>query len=41
MIPIEVEIRIAKHFFHHFLPKEVMEQIKELLLPLCLEVNED
>jgi hypothetical protein len=41
MIPIEVENRIAKHFFHHFLPEEVMEQIIELLLPLCLEVNED
>ena len=41
MIPIEVENRIAKHFLHQFLPEEVMEQIIELLLPLCLEVNED
>lgn len=41
MIPIEVENRIAKHFFHHFLPEEVMEQIIELLLPICLGINED
>lgn len=41
MIPIEVENRIAKYFFHHFLPEEVMDQIIELVLPLCLEVDED
>ncbi|WP_010197285.1 hypothetical protein [Bacillus sp. m3-13] len=41
MIPIEVENRIAKHFFHHFLPEEVMEEIIDLLLPLYLELNED
>lgn len=41
MIPIEVENRIAKYFFHHFLPEEVMEQLIELLLPLCLEADEE
>lgn len=41
MIPIEVENRIAKYFFHRFLPDEVMEQIVELLLPLCLEADEE
>ena len=41
MIPIEVENRIAKYFFHRFLPEEVMEQIVELLLPLCLEADEE
>lgn len=41
MIPIEVENRIAAYFFHRFLPDEVMEQIIELLLPLCLEADEE
>jgi hypothetical protein len=41
MIPIEVENRIAKYFFHHFLPEEVMEQLISLLLPLCLKADEE
>jgi hypothetical protein len=41
MIPIEVESRIATYFFHRFLPDEVMDQIVELLLPLCLEADEE
>jgi hypothetical protein len=41
MIPVEVENRIATYFFHRFLPEEVMEQIVELLLPLCLEADEE
>lgn len=41
MIPIEVENRIAKYFFHHFLPEEVMEHLIELLLPICLEADEE
>lgn len=41
MIPIEVENRIAKYFFHHFLPEDVMEQLIELLIPLCLEADEE
>lgn len=41
MIPIEVENRIAKFFFHHFLPEEVMEQLIELLLPQCLEASDE
>ncbi|SES43365.1 hypothetical protein [Salipaludibacillus aurantiacus] len=41
MIPIEVENRIAKYFFHHFLPEEVMEHLVALLLPLCLEADEE
>jgi hypothetical protein len=41
MIPVEVENRIATYFFHRFLPDEVMEQIVELLLPLCLEADEE
>ncbi|USK41699.1 hypothetical protein LIS77_26385 (plasmid) [Cytobacillus firmus] len=41
MIPIEVVNRIAKYFFHHFLPEEVMEQLISLLLPLCLKADEE
>lgn len=41
MIPVEVENRIATYFFHRFLPDEVMEQIVELLLPLCLEADDE
>ncbi|PFG07762.1 hypothetical protein [Bacillus sp. es.034] len=41
MIPVEVENRIATYFFHRFLPEEVIEQIVELLLPLCLEADEE
>ncbi len=41
MIPIEVENRIATYFFHRFLPEEVMDQIVELLLPLCLEADKE
>lgn len=41
MIPVEVENRIAKYFFHHFLPEELMEDLIGLLLPLCLEADEE
>ncbi|PFG04488.1 hypothetical protein [Bacillus sp. es.034] len=41
MIPIEVENRIATYFFHRFRRDEVMEQIVKLLLPLCLEADEE
>ncbi len=35
MIPEEVENRIAKYFFHNYLPNEVMYEIVDKLLPLC------
>ncbi|MFY2158549.1 hypothetical protein ACOSZF_23635 [Cytobacillus firmus] len=41
MIPIEVVNRIAKYFFYHFLPEEVMEQLISWLLPLCLKADEE
>ncbi len=33
MIPIEVENRIAKYFFHRYLPEGVMKEIVDRLLP--------
>lgn len=42
MIPEEVENRIAKYFFHNYLPNEVMYEIIDKLLPLCIyKENED
>ncbi|MGJ9384135.1 hypothetical protein [Salipaludibacillus sp. CF4.18] len=41
MIPIEVENRIAKYFFHHFHSEEIMEDLITLLLPQCLEVDDE
>ncbi|MBB6447869.1 hypothetical protein [Bacillus benzoevorans] len=31
MIPEEVELRIAKYFFHMYLPDEVMREVEEKL----------
>lgn len=36
MIPEEVENRIAKYFFHNYLPDEVMMDIVNKLLPPCI-----
>lgn len=42
MIPEEVENRIARYFFHNFLPEDLMYEIEDLLLPQCLcEENEE
>ena len=41
MIPEEVENRIAKYFFHTYLPDEVMMEIVDKLLPACLEEEEE
>lgn len=42
MIPIEVENRVAKYFFHRFLPEEVMMKIVDRLLTACvLDEEED
>ncbi|MEC5425478.1 hypothetical protein QGM71_18520 [Virgibacillus sp. C22-A2] len=42
MIPEEVENRIAKYFFHNYLPNEVMYEIIDKLLPPCIYTeNED
>jgi len=36
MIPIDVENRIAKYFFHKYLPEEIMNEIESRLLPSCI-----
>lgn len=41
MIPPEVENRIAKHFFHVYLPEEVMLKIEEKLLDSCIWVEDE
>ncbi|MEK5209711.1 hypothetical protein [Psychrobacillus sp. FSL H8-0510] len=41
MIPTEVESRIAKYFFHKYLPEKVMTEIVDKLLPQCVEMEEE
>lgn len=41
MIPIEVENRIAKYFFHTYLPNEVMMDIENRLLHPCIWGEEE
>ncbi|MEI3600265.1 MULTISPECIES: hypothetical protein [unclassified Oceanobacillus] len=36
MIPEEVELRIARYFFHNYLPDEVMREVEGRLLAECL-----
>ena len=40
MIPEDVENRIAKFYFHSYLPWDIMEELEMLLLPFYLS-NED
>lgn len=40
MIPEEVELRIARYFFHMYLPEEVMQEVEEKLLPPCIWADE-
>ncbi|GAE95492.1 hypothetical protein JCM21714_4758 [Gracilibacillus boraciitolerans JCM 21714] len=41
MIPEEVENRIAKYFFHNYLPDEVMMDIVDKLLPPCIDTEKE
>ncbi|MGM8364498.1 hypothetical protein ACLIBG_03345 [Virgibacillus sp. W0181] len=41
MIPEEVESRIARYFFHNYLPDEVMMEVVEKLLPPCIYTEEE
>lgn len=41
MIPEEVENRIAKYFFHNYLPDEIMYKLVDLLIPQCLNVEDE
>lgn len=41
MIPTEVENRVAKYFFHRYLPEEVMIKILDKLLIPCIWNEEE
>lgn len=41
MIPSEVENRIAKYFFHMYLPGEVMMKVEDRLFPSCIWTEEE
>ena len=41
MIPEEVKNRIAKYFFHNYLPDEIMYELVDLLIPQCLNVEDE
>lgn len=41
MIPEGVENRIARYFFHHYLPDEIMYELVDLLIPQCLNVEDE
>jgi hypothetical protein len=36
MIPEEVELRIARYFFHMYLPNDIMKNVEDRLLPSCI-----
>lgn len=40
MIPEIVELRIARYFFHMYLPEEVMHEVEEKLLSFCIWTDE-
>lgn len=40
MIPVEVEIRIARYFLHMYLPEEIMREVEAKLLPSCIWTDE-
>lgn len=41
MISEEVKIRIAKYFFHRYLPEEVVMEVVERLLSPCIWMEEE
>ena len=41
MIPEEVENRIARYFFQNYLPDEIMYELLDLLIPQCLNVEDE
>jgi len=41
MIPSEVESRIARYFFHMYLPEEVMRIVEEKLLSSCVWIEDE
>lgn len=41
MIPIEIENRIAKYFFHMYLPAEIGIKVEYCLLKICDHLDEE
>lgn len=41
MTPVEVENRIAKYFFHMYLPDEVQIEVESRLLQSCVWIEEE
>lgn len=41
MIPEGVENRIARYFFHNYLPDEIMYELVDLLIPQCLNIEDE
>lgn len=41
MIPEEVENRIAKYFFHNYLPDDIMYELVDLLITQCLNIGDE
>lgn len=41
MIPEDVELRIARYFFHVYLPEEIMQEVEAKLLPQCIWTDEE
>lgn len=41
MIPEEVELRIARYFFHMYLPDDIMKNVEAKLLPPCIWMDEE
>lgn len=41
MIPEKVELRIARYFFHMYLPSNVMRNVEKKLLPPCIRMDEE
>lgn len=36
-----MENRIARYFFHNYLPEEIMYELIDLLIPQCLNVENE
>jgi len=41
MIPSEVENRIARYFFHMYLPEDVLGEVEDRLLPSCISTEDE
>lgn len=41
MIPMAVENRIARYFFHNYLPDAIMDELVDLLIPQCLNAEDE